>query len=68
MTVEAASVYLAAGINVIHVVIHENRDVTHAGSYRKLVEWAGRTAGGPAVLSISGPEKQVPFVEEISQG
>ncbi len=58
---------IAAGINVIQVVIHENRDVTHSVSYRKLVEWAGRTAGGPAemtrragvraVLGLSGAEK-----------
>ncbi len=39
---------IASGINVIQVLIHENREVSHAVSYRKLVEWAGRTAGGPA--------------------
>lgn len=58
---------IAAGINVIQVVIHENRNVSHSVSYRKLVDWANRTVGGPAektrraevrsTLGISGAEK-----------
>ena len=42
---------IAAGINVIQVVIHENRDVTHTVSYGKLVEWAGRTAIGVKITA-----------------
>ena len=38
---------IASGINVIQVAIHENREVSHSVSYRKLVEWSTRTAGGP---------------------
>ena len=42
---------IAAGINVITVVIHERHEVSHTVSYRKLVEWADRTAGGPAEMT-----------------
>jgi hypothetical protein len=39
---------IAGGINQIQVEIHEAHKVSHAVSYRKLVDWARRTAGGPA--------------------
>jgi hypothetical protein len=42
---------IAAGVNVIQVAIHERREVTHTVSYRKLVEWSERTAGGPAEMT-----------------
>jgi hypothetical protein len=42
---------IAAGINVIQVSIHENREVAHAVSFRKLVDWTARTAGGPAEVT-----------------
>lgn len=50
---------IASGINVIEVAIHESRDVSHAVSYRKLVEWAWRTAGGPAEVTRRREVRQV---------
>lgn len=50
---------IAAGLNVIEVVIHENREVSHSVSYRKLVDWAARTAGGPAEMTRRTTVRQI---------
>lgn len=50
---------IAAGVNIIRVVIHESREATHGVSYRKLVDWAHRTAGGPAESTRRALVRQV---------